>query len=135
MRLESRKQCLHELRDTLFGGTFVALRWQNWTDDTHQRGVRPIEAHCVVDHEQLAPILARHDAPMRLVPIGDNLLVCSLLNNESVHHNWLNSARDVNGGAGGLDRLPAGSRNAVQRRVNGVAFALALVVADIDPDR
>ena len=76
------------------------------------------------------------DAAVALVPVQDDLPIEPFLDDEAVDDNRRVRVRESESHARSFrDRLPAGARQAVHRRVNRVALALALVVADVERHR
>src|SRR6185436_8150160 len=49
-------------------------------DDAHERGVRPVQPDRIEHEIDLAPVLARDDAAVALVPVHDDARVQALLN-------------------------------------------------------
>src|SRR5207249_2326528 len=101
-------------------------------DDANHRTVGSVHSQRVEHEVSLAPVLARDDAAVALIPIDDNLAIESLFDQELVHRDRRIRA-DVDRDALFGNRLPAGTGQTIERRVNRVALALAAVVADVEP--
>src|SRR3974377_315375 len=85
--------------------------------DPHQRRIGAVQADCVHHQIKLAPILARHHPPVRLIPVQDYLLVQVLAYDVKVHR-YLTPVRQRELVNLRNRRLPAGARQAVFRGVN-----------------
>src|SRR5204863_1108 len=102
-------------------------------DHANHRAVGAIETQCVEHQERLAPVLARDDAAVALIPVEHQLVIDPFLDDQLVDDGGALWRLDRD--AHLVDRLPPGARQAVERRMDGVAFALLLVEPHVEARR
>src|SRR5215470_686541 len=106
------------------------LRACNRGKDPHEGAVSTIQPDRIGNEKNLGPIFAGRDPAMRLIPIEHEIPVISVSNNIAVNR-YRCAVWPDNRNAIRLDRRPAGPREAVLWRMDGVAGALRREERDV----
>src|SRR5688572_3443511 len=133
MRAETGEEILHERGDHFVRlGVIDTIRHRN--NHAHQCAVGSIRPHSAVDQVQLGGVLARYDMASHLVPEQHDVPAEAFLNDVPVDLDALRASTrigHVEEDSSGLERLPSSTRETLQRRMNRLPRALALVEADV----
>src|SRR5687768_11345833 len=98
-------------------------------DDPYEGAVASSAADGIDGGPQLARVLAGDDPTVTLIPVPNHLTLRALFDHHFVDHDRAvaTAARDLKLDPPALGRLPTAPWQAVQRRVDGIAFTLTAV--------
>src|SRR6267378_3087042 len=123
--MRKQKLCEHHNAITRFGFSIIHGR-----DHADESAICPVARDGVHYHPELARVFAGNNPAVALIPIKNQFLILVPLDHVFVDYNLAptgNGDRSVSE----MNRLPAGPRQAIFWRMNGVSRPLAGVVPDI----